>query len=95
LGRRAAGQNKACGFLLKAECFALVLTMHHSARNLFAFARTASTVFAAIGQANALAYACSQQSFAAIGIKSTATWLYGNLEAHVFVILEGSEILNP
>jgi hypothetical protein len=95
LGFGAASQNKACGFFLSAERFGLMFAMNHGARNLFAFTRTASTVFAAVGQANALANACGQQSFAAIGVKSTATWLYGNLEAHVFVILEGSEILNP
>jgi hypothetical protein len=72
-----------------------MFAMNHSARNFFAFARTASTVFAAVGQANALPYACGQQSFAAISTEMTATWLYGNLEAHVFVILEGSEILKP
>jgi hypothetical protein len=37
-----------------------------------------------------LANAGRQQSFAAICTKSTATWLDNNLEAHVFVILEGS-----
>ena len=64
--------------------------MHHRARNLLAFAGTARAIFAAIGQAYALANAGRQQSFAAICTKSTATWLDGNLEAHVFVILEGS-----
>jgi hypothetical protein len=67
--------------------------MHHGARNLLAFARTTRAIFAAIGQAYALANASRQQSFAAICVKSTATGLYGNLEAHVFVILGGSKFL--
>jgi hypothetical protein len=87
---RAAGQDQALGFFVSAQSFGLVRTMHHRARNLLAFTGTASAIFAAIGEAYALANAGRQQSFAAICTKSTATWLDGNLEAHVFVILEGS-----
>ena len=69
-----------------------MLTMNHGARDFLTFAGTASAIFAAIGQANALPYAGCEQSFAGICVKSTATGLYGNLEAHVFVILGGSSI---
>jgi hypothetical protein len=67
--------------------------MDHGARNFLAFARAAGAVLAAIGQTNALADACCQQSFGAVCTKYTATGLNANLEAHVFVILGGSEIL--
>lgn len=69
--------------------------MHHGARNFLALARATSAIFATIRQANALSNTGRQQSFAAVSTESTATWLNGNLEAHVFVILEGSEILEP
>ena len=92
---RAAGQDQALRFLFSTQSLSLVFAMDHGARNLFALARTTSAIFAAVGQANALPNACRQQSFAVVSTESTATGLYGNLEAHVFVILEGSEILQP
>jgi nucleoside-diphosphate-sugar epimerase len=95
LRSRATGQDQALRFLLGTQGFGLVLTVHHRARNLFAFARTTRAIFAAIGQANALPNAGGQQCFAVVCAKSTAAGLYGNLEAHVFGILEGSEILQP
>ena len=92
---RAAGQDQALRFLFSTQSLSLVFAMDHGARNLFALARTTSAIFATIGQANALSNACCQQSFAAVSTESTATWLNGDLEAHVFVILGGSQILEP
>ncbi len=92
---RAAGQDQALRFFFCTQGLALVFTMHHGARNFLALARTTSAIFAAVGQANALPNACRQQSFAVVSTESTATWLNGDLEAHVFVILGGSEILEP
>jgi hypothetical protein len=89
---RAAGQDQALGFFVSTQSFGLVLTVNHRARNLLAFAGTTGAIFAAIGQANALTDAGCEQSFAAVCVKSTATWLDGNMEAHVFVILGGSLI---
>ena len=88
-----ACQDQALRLLFSTQGLGLVFAVNHGARNLLALARTTSAVFAAIGQANALANACRQQSFAAVSTESTATWLNGDLEAHVFVILGGSEIL--
>jgi hypothetical protein len=63
--------------------------MHHTARDFFAFARATSAVFAAVGQANALSNACSQQGFVGIGREAAAAGLHRNLKAHLFGILEG------
>jgi hypothetical protein len=63
--------------------------MHHGAGNLFAFARTASAVFAAIGQTDALADASGEQGFVVIGGEAATTGLNGNLKTHLLGILEG------
>ena len=89
MGGGAASQHQALGFFVFRQSFVLVWAVHHSARNFFAFARTASAVLAAIGQANALADASGQQGFVGVGGEAAATGLHGNLKAHLLGILEG------
>jgi hypothetical protein len=61
--------------------------MRDLARNLFAFARTAGTVLAAVGHADALAQASGQQSFVRLCAESAATGLDRDVETHLWVSL--------
>jgi hypothetical protein len=85
LRHTAASQHKAIDFFFVRQSLVLVCAVYHGSRDFFALARAAGPVFAAIGQANALANTRSQHGFTAIGLKTAPTGLNGNLKAHVWV----------
>jgi hypothetical protein len=63
--------------------------MFHRTRDFFAFAGTASAVFAAIRQAYALANAGRQNDFVGGSGKGAATGLYGDVECHTVNLVMG------
>ena len=74
------GQHQAGGFFLRAQCLALVHAVHHVAAELFALAGAAGAVFAAIGQADALAYTGCEHGLTGHGGEDPTAGLYADLE---------------
>jgi hypothetical protein len=57
--------------------------MGHGASDFFAFARTTSAVFAAVGQADALADTSAQDGFPGLYIKLATAGLNTDMERHL------------
>ena len=89
-GGGAAGEDQACGQFRLAECVFGIGIVRDLAAELFAFAGTAGTVFAAIGQAYTGVNGSRQNGFLAGGRKLAATGLNGDLKGggvHILAIL--------
>ena len=82
-GRGAAGQHEALGQFVSTQGFGLVVGHRDLASHFFAFARTASAIFAAVGQANALADTGGQNGFICRRGKMATAGLNDNLKRHL------------
>jgi hypothetical protein len=70
-----------------AQGLALVLAHDQLTADFFAFARPAGTVFATIGQANALAQTGAEQGLVGLGREMAAAGLDRDAETHVWLSL--------
>ena len=75
-GCGAAGQHHAFGQFVVTQCLTLVRAHLDVARDFQTFAGTAGTVFAAVWQADSLAYARRQNRFVLVHAERTATGLH-------------------
>jgi hypothetical protein len=67
------------------QSLALVFGHDHIATDFFALARSTGAVFAAVGQANALAQAGTEQSLVGIGCEMAAAGLNRDTETQVWL----------
>ena len=78
----AAREHIAIGLLFRRERFGLMRSMLNLTRELLAFAAAASAVFAAVGQANALADTGCEDALIRIDHKAAATGFDEDVERH-------------